>query len=124
MGMSVRALIQSTSKEKINNLDAVLITHEHADHIRGLKTFGKRFYQVPVYINELSYSAREKKMDTINRKNVYAGMNFTIGDFDIRAFTAKHDTHCCLGYMIVDGLNRLGYLNDTGSIIYGDLPCI
>jgi len=108
--------ITPLGKEKVENLDAVLITHEHADHIRGLKTFGKRFNHIPVFINDMSYQHRENKMDTIQHKNLYAGMELTIGDFSIKAFTVKHDTKSCFGFVIDDSVIRLGYLTDTGRI--------
>ena len=51
------------------NIDAILITHEHLDHVRGLGTFSKK-YDVPVYANSKTWDAMEEQSAKINSQNI------------------------------------------------------
>jgi phosphoribosyl 1,2-cyclic phosphodiesterase len=76
--------------ERTDNFDALLISHEHVDHINGLKSLAIAL-KVPIYITGptravIQWDPRLKAFETIS-----AGGKFTIGDFEIAPFSIPHD---------------------------------
>ena len=87
-----------------NNILAVLITHDHADHIRAVGTLGERIH-IPIYTTasihegiDKNYGVQEKLRTS--RHYFEKGVPFTIGDMQINTFGISHDSTDCLGYVI------------------------
>ena len=99
MGISTRKL----KHLNIEDLDAIFITHEHIDHIRGLKTLTKN-YNVPIYSKTatLKQIAITQKFTDINLKNCQAltTNNIDIGNLAIKIFNISHDAIDPVGYTI------------------------
>jgi len=110
----------NTSKyvnEKLNaigvnpeTLDAILITHTHVDHVKGLKVFEKK-YNIPVYLTETM-------LETLDYLSNYTilGDEFDIKDIHIMPIKTSHDTPDSRGYVILNGDSSLVYITDTGYI--------
>ncbi len=97
-------------------LRAVLITHEHNDHIGGVGVLARRL-GLPVYANVPTHRAAEARVrDIPQRREFNTGESFAIGDLEIHAFSVGHDTADPVGFTLSDGLVSLGYCTDTGSI--------
>lgn len=99
-----------------SNVDGVLITHSHTDHISGVKTL-LRHMDVPVYANSMtaeSVSAQEKLDDSafICFEN---GQEFDAGSFHVRAFSIPHDTSDPVGYLISADGQTYFHGTDIGS---------
>ena len=103
------------------SLTAILITHEHSDHIAGLPVLAKKRngVQLPIYISQLTAPAVpwgdcEPILETFQ-----AGASFTIGDIDVTSFTIPHDAADPVGYSFrTEGIKisiatDLGYLPDS-----------
>jgi len=103
------------------SLTAILITHEHSDHIGGLPVLAKKRdgRQLPVYISHLTAPAVpwgdcEPVLETFQ-----AGASFSIGDIDVTSFTIPHDAADPVGFSIrAEGIKisiatDLGYLPDS-----------
>ena len=87
------------------DINGILITHTHNDHIQGLKTFARK-YNTKVYISP-------KMLDEIDAQNIeYLTKEMTIGNIDIKVFKTSHDVPS-YGYIIQD---KLVYITDTGYI--------
>lgn len=103
------------------DIDALFITHEHSDHVGGAGVIGRKL-KCPIYIHEESYNQIKDRIfkncdDLINF--IVGGDTVTIGDFEIHAFTTRHDSkNGGMAFTIteVPTNKKFGYLTDTGSI--------
>lgn len=101
-----------------NEIDGIIITHEHSDHIAGVRVFSKK-YDVPVYANEKTMAAILRKVPDISSKNVRTFENsksFFIGAFDISPFKTPHDSACSCGFSIYSGMNKITVATDLGHM--------
>ena len=95
-----------------SDIDAILITHTHSDHIGGLASVVKKISS-PVFIKEELYKDIKKIIPEDNI--VVVEEKFTINDFDIEVINASHDVPA-FGFIINDGKKKILYLTDTGYI--------
>ncbi|MEG1800746.1 MAG: MBL fold metallo-hydrolase, partial [Oscillospiraceae bacterium] len=120
MGKSARLTtkaIQDAGLE-IKNLQGILISHEHSDHIAGLKVFLKKL-KVPVYSNAatLDYLADNDLIPGhIDMQDMDMG-GTNIGDFFIKGFATPHDSVGCMGFSIYTS-------RDTRMTMATDLGCV
>ena len=104
-------------KEKLEDIgvepeeiNAVLITHTHVDHVKGLKVFENK-YNIPVYITDVML----KSLDYLNNY-VFLENEFDIGDMHIIAIKTSHDAPDSRGYIISSENKSIVYITDTGYI--------
>ena len=95
VGESAKKVSSALSCMEIDpsQIDAILITHEHSDHVRGLGTFSKK-YDIPVYANTKTWDAMPEQSAKINDKNIKnftIEENFEIGDLKIHPFKIPHE---------------------------------
>ncbi len=116
-GISLKALTALLGHETVSNIDAVFVTHEHGDHIRGIGPFGRKFRNVPVFINEKSFMSCRHHLKNVNHQPIDDQNPVLIGDFEIQAFNVVHDTANAYGFFITDeDLTRICFLTDSGKI--------
>jgi phosphoribosyl 1,2-cyclic phosphodiesterase len=98
------------------SLDGILLTHEHGDHIRGLKVFLKQ-NPVPVFTTPATARVvREAGIEGGTWKFFEAGQVFPISGIKVETFAIQHDAVDPVGFVIGHGAQRLGFLSDAGFI--------
>ncbi len=119
-GLSAKQLALRLENADYNpdDISALCITHEHGDHIGGVRVFAKR-YNIPVYMNEACYkSAREKyKLDEINDIRFFeTGKAFDLLDLNIHPMLVTHDTVEPVCFSVEDGIHTAAIVTDIGKM--------
>lgn len=118
-GVSASRIVNSLRDIGVSpeELDAVLVTHEHSDHVSGLKVLSDKF-SVPVYANE---NTAEKLLSSgyvseRHIKTIDSGSTFSLRSAEIRSFRTPHDSIESVGYVIRMDDKKFGIATDTGCI--------
>ncbi|MBR0425359.1 MAG: MBL fold metallo-hydrolase [Clostridia bacterium] len=100
------------------SLTAILITHDHSDHIKGVNILSKK-YDLPVYANTEVWSRMQNVLPDVAPKNVCVFENdrpFFIGEVGVLPFRVHHDAAGTVGYVFTHRDHRAAICTDTGHI--------
>lgn len=127
-GVSSRKIENALNDINIDpsSIDAILITHEHSDHVQGLGTFSKKF-DLPVFVNQETLDAMPKQRDKIADKNINKFNirdTFDIGDLKIHPFSIPHDAANPCGFNIFKDNKKLSIATDIGNMTLDVLKCL
>jgi phosphoribosyl 1,2-cyclic phosphodiesterase len=98
------------------SLSAILITHEHVDHVRGVNVLSKKF-DLPVYANADTWSVLKPSLSRVAPKNVCvfeSDRDFYIAGARVLPFSVPHDAIHCVGYTVSSGGKKVGVCTDLG----------
>ena len=100
---------------EITAIQAVLFTHDHSDHCQRADVFHRR-HAIPFYANEGTAAGIEltTKRTDIRWTIFEAGSPFAVGALQIEPFSVPHDAADAVGFIITDGVARLGMATDFG----------
>jgi phosphoribosyl 1,2-cyclic phosphodiesterase len=98
-----------------DQLSAVVVTHEHDDHIGGVARLARRL-GLPVYLTPGTLRGLEPLMEGVDLRLVHGYARFCVGDLELSPFPVPHDAREPAQYVFSDGTRRLGVLTDTGEI--------
>src|SRR5439155_10942886 len=98
-----------------DELDSILLTHEHIDHVAGLDVFCRKC-AVPIYCNALTAAALRDRPDCAAKdwRIFTTGRDFAIKDITIETFSVPHDAMDPVGFVLHHGEVSIGYLTDLG----------
>ena len=102
----------------IEDIDAILVTHEHSDHVQSLGMVSKKF-NIPVYANLETWNAMESQKEKIDEKNINFFKNdedFFFNDLTIHPFSTPHDAANPCAFNIHNGKKKLSIATDLGHI--------
>ena len=96
----------------IDEIDAILITHEHTDHIKGLDVLGSK---IPVFANSDTAKAIQGILNTSPKFKIFStGEAFEFGDLEVHPFSIQHDAIDPVAFTIKTAGLKLGFCADLG----------
>jgi phosphoribosyl 1,2-cyclic phosphodiesterase len=114
-GLSARQLKDRAKSMGVEAIDAILLTHEHSDHVKGLVNFLK-IRPLPVYTtSQTAYVLRQNGI-TAEWHTFEAGQSFSVLGLEVKSFPILHDAVDPVGYVLARGETRLGILSDAGHV--------
>ena len=98
----------------LKDIDAILITHEHIDHIRGLQVLATR-YKIPIFANSDTAKAIYETLGECPRFKIFStGEPFEFGDIEIHPFSIQHDTLDPVAFTLFLNNLKIGVCTDLG----------
>lgn len=116
-GKKIESLLLSIDVNP-NDIDYILVTHEHIDHVRGVGVLSRR-YDIPILANEKTWVAMERLIGKISDKNIRVIQSekaFELEDLGIYPFKIFHDASEPLGYCFYHGNVKISIMTDTGWV--------
>jgi len=97
-------------------LRAIVVTHEHDDHVRGLRVCANH-YDVPIYATRKCADVLRQRDDKIGQLALFAaGSSFSISRFVLEPFSIPHDANDPVGFVIRCGDRKIGIATDMGHV--------
>ncbi|MCX7915035.1 MAG: MBL fold metallo-hydrolase [Verrucomicrobiae bacterium] len=120
VGLTARQISNRLAKvgRKLEDVDAIVLTHEHGDHTRALPLLCKQ-HHLPVYANRLTAEAiteELKPLPPISWHLFTNGAPFSIGDLLIEPFPVPHDACDPVNFLIRHQSHAIGILTDLGHV--------
>lgn len=118
-GLSGKALANAAFQAcgiDLAELDALLITHAHRDHILGAGVLARK-YKLPVYATEGTWCEMSPLIGPVSSEQKYiigTKRTWEVGDLKIEAFPVSHDAMEPVGYVLGTGEKNLGVATDSG----------
>lgn len=116
-GKQVEAQLKEVGVEP-QSLDAILVTHEHADHIKGVGVLARR-YKLPVYSHEKTWDQLDKLIGEVPLEQKFLfdeGEVKHFGDLTIESFGISHDAAFPMGFNFFEGEKKLTLATDLGYV--------
>lgn len=101
-----------------DTIDAILVTHEHVDHVRGVGVISRKF-DIPIYGNANTWTGMEKKIGKIKEHNIKVFDTedyLDIKDIEINPIHIFHDANEPVGYILRSGKVKISVVTDTGWV--------
>jgi phosphoribosyl 1,2-cyclic phosphodiesterase len=111
-------------RRDVANVDAVLISHDHADHSRNMGILHRKF-GLPIYVTLKTHRAakRYELGEIEDPRHFYSGDTLQFGHVKVETFATPHDGVDGVVFVVDDGKRRLGILTDLGHV-FNDLEGI
>lgn len=108
-GREIESRMEKLGKS-IENINAILLTHSHHDHISGAGIISRK-YNIPLYLTNEVYSEAKFNLGDIKRKAFSLSKEFRIGSLRIKPVYTSHNVSSC-GFVI----GKFGIFTDTGVV--------
>lgn len=96
------------------SLTAILVTHEHSDHVQGLTQLSQKLH-IPIYCNRPTKEALEYQLRTKLESRLFVtGAGFDLDDLSVETFSIPHDAQDPVGFLLKTAQGSIGFLTDLG----------
>ncbi len=100
---------------KISDIDGILISHEHSDHVKGLSTISKK-YSIPIYANNATFTNLKQNISEDFKIKYKSNEKFEIGDIKVFPFSIPHDAADPCGFSLYHDNKKLTIATDIGHM--------
>ena len=117
-GFALNSAVARLTRRNVDpaSISAILITHEHDDHIGGAARLAGKF-GVPVWLTHGTLQATAGRLAGVDAIEVFdCHQRFSVGAIEIEPYTVPHDAREPAQFVFSDGAARLGLLTDAGSL--------
>lgn len=120
-GMSCKKIEEALQSIEVNpsSIDAILVTHEHSDHVKGISTISRKF-DIPVFSTRETFDAMPAQTEKLSEKNInFFNLleKFYINDLEILPFSIPHDAANPCGFNIIkDNKHQISIATDIGHM--------
>lgn len=119
-GVSQKKITDALASFNVNlsNIDAILVTHEHSDHVLNLGSISKK-YNIPVYCNEKTLNVMPSQKNKISDENTNiftSNKSFKINNLEIYPFSIPHDAADPCGFNIFYNNKKISIATDIGHM--------
>ncbi len=119
-GISGKVLEQCLSAAGIgmDTIDAIVVTHEHTDHIKGVGIISRK-HNIPIYANAGTWRAMGQSLGKIAEENIRifeTGSEFYINDIRVNTFSTSHDAAESVGYTFLCKGEKVAVATDMGLV--------
>lgn len=114
LGFGYRATVKALEHRGLapTDVDAIVITHEHSDHVNALPMWTK-YTPTPIYAPRVLADYLQQRVFSEVRATT---CDFTIGDVVVEMYECCHDARCCYGYRFCCGNSYFSSVTDTGRV--------
>lgn len=117
-GISAKVIEQRLGEigVSISEIEAILITHEHTDHIQGLRVLAYK-REIPILANQETAKGIVEHFRACPKFKIFStGETFEFADLEIHPFSIQHDTLDPVAYTIKMGPLKMGFCTDLGHV--------
>jgi phosphoribosyl 1,2-cyclic phosphodiesterase len=98
-----------------DDLDAIVVTHEHSDHIGGVARMARK-HRIPVWLTHgTARVLSERAIPAALLNYIDPHQRFSVGGVEVTPYTVPHDAYEPVQFVFSDGASRVGVLTDVGS---------
>ena len=124
-GMSCKKIEEALQSIEVNpsSINAILVTHEHSDHVKGISTISRKF-DIPVFSTKETFEAMPAQTEKLSEKNINyfnPSEKFFINDLGILPFSIPHDAANPCGFNIFKDDKKISIATDIGHMTNGIL---
>lgn len=114
-GKQIRERLASIGRTP-ETLSGILLTHEHSDHVKGLKMIAAKL-GIPVYCNRLTLEEIQAQAECkFDAKVFQTGESFEAGEVTVESFSVPHDALDPAGFVVCTDAGKIGFLTDLGHV--------
>ncbi len=116
VGKPLEYVLNALNELKIapDSISAILITHEHTDHIKGVAKFARAF-NIPIYAHSYISEILFNQLSSVRHLLNFFDADFDIADLHIQPFPVPHDSKYCVGYRVSEADAVVSIVTDIGN---------